>query len=54
MVSGGGAGVRGAGGSVYLAVAGGFAAFVVDFGRVDGIERGAAEGYTEDAGMAGG
>src|ERR1700688_2063138 len=54
MVPVGGAGVRGAGGSVYLAVAGGFAAIVVGIGGLAGIERGAAARHADDAGMAGG
>src|ERR1700747_2898495 len=54
LVSGGGAGIDGAGGDVYLALAGGFAAIVVGVGGVDGCERLGEKRYAEDAGMEGG
>src|SRR6266481_1357018 len=53
LVSGGDAGIRGAGGDVYLAMAGEFAAVVVGAGGVDGGERVVEKRYAEDAGMEG-
>src|ERR1700741_589223 len=54
MVFGGCAGSFGAGGHVYLAIAGGFGALVVDIGGVDASERGGAPRHAEDNGMEGG
>lgn len=54
LVSGGGAGIGGAGGDVYLALAGGFVTVVVGAGGVDVGERVGEARYTEDAGMEGG
>jgi len=51
LVSGGGAGIGGAGGDVYLALAGGVAAVVVGAGGVDGGKRIGEKRYAEDAGM---